>query len=297
MNTNFIKTKRGMLKVAEMVRLSAFWQNLWTIDMYRDYMCTGQSRNEMFERHVPSNVHFSFKGHMLHFVAVCERDWLVSWKGSRNECLRNKWCETSERSVPLSPSEREENDLQFKSTKSYIWWQSNYSSAIGFHCYSFAFSFLFRRLSSWRLCVSLQFCTWSTAQLQPWSSWWPCSCCCGTCSNSTRCWPSSVGLSLWVIQDEFDWKCMKCSFACFWALFFFVSTGCFQLCVCSALLYRPQPDGVGVIQGHWSAARRGKSYFDCNRLAATPTNVIVHVASHEKGNISNDGKTKQNQSF
>lgn len=79
-------------------------------------------------------VHFSCKAHMLHFVAVCECDWLVSWKGSRNECLRNKWCETSERSVPLSPSEREENDLKFKSTKSYTWCQSKYSSAIGFTC-------------------------------------------------------------------------------------------------------------------------------------------------------------------
>lgn len=69
-------------------------------------------------------IHFSFKAHVLHFVAVCERDWLVSWKGSRNECLRNKWCETSERSVPLSLSEREENNLKFKSTKSYTWCQS-----------------------------------------------------------------------------------------------------------------------------------------------------------------------------
>lgn len=96
--------------------------------------CTGQSRNEMFKGHVASNVHFSFKAHMLHFVAVCERDWLVSWKGSRNKCLRNKWCETSERSVPLSPSEREENDLKFTATKSYIWCQSKYSSTIGVNC-------------------------------------------------------------------------------------------------------------------------------------------------------------------
>lgn len=141
-------------------------------------------------------VHFSCKAHMLHFVAVCERDWLVSWKGSRNECLRNKWCETSERSVPLSPSEREENHLKFQSTKSYTWCQSKYLLII-------CFSFLFRRLSLWRLCVSPQLCTWSTVQLQPWSSWWPCSCCCGTCSNSTRCWPSSVGLSLWVMRSAF----------------------------------------------------------------------------------------------
>lgn len=114
---------------------------------------------------------------------------------------------------PLSLRKLEGNEWLKRNVLNILWKfsinfipvQSFVMMFLGFSIFAVTFlllcHFWFRWPCLWLLCVSLLHPNQSTLRPRFWSFWSLCSWSCCTCSNSTRDWLSSFGLSLWVIYS------------------------------------------------------------------------------------------------